>query len=360
MRCGAERLDIYLPQLEGKTVGLVVNQSSRVGEGHLLDTLLSLGVKVDRIFTPEHGFRGDADAGEHVGDGRDSKSGLPIISLYGSNRRATKEQLKGLDLIVFDLQDVGARFYTYISTLYYLMQECAKYNVAVMVLDRPNPNDYVDGPIITESLRSFVGALPIPILHGLTVGELAMMINGEGWVGDEKVRLDVIPIKGWRHGDHYSLPIKPSPNLPNDQAIALYPSLCLFEATEVSVGRGTLMPFQVIGYPDPQYGSFSFTPMPLEGFDKNPLQGGKVCYGIDLRKVEAPKGFSLRYFIDFMKISGSGADFISRVSMFDRLVGSVEVREMITDGHNEESIRASWQDELSEYRKMRRNYLLYK
>ncbi len=358
---GADQIDKYIHLLNGKRVGIVVNQTSRVGEEqqHILDTLLSLKANVRKIFTPEHGFRGDADAGEHVDDERDSKSGLPIVSLYGSNRRPSSEQLKDIDLLIFDIQDVGARFYTYISTLYYVMQSCSTEGIKLIVLDRPNPNDYVDGPIITPENISFVGALPIPILHGLTVGELAQMINGEGWSGEKKVDLTVIPISGWQHGDHYSLPIKPSPNLPNDQAIALYPSLCLFEATKMSVGRGTYDPFQIVGYPDPKFGEYTFTPKPLVGFEKHPLQNGVKCYGLDLREVTPPKGLSLSYFIHFMKLSGQGAKFISSNSLFDRLVGDSKVRQMLCEGKNEEQIKATWKSDLDEYRSLRKRYLIY-
>ncbi len=361
VECGADRADQYLSVLKGKRVGLVVNQTSQVGvDGvHLLDTLLSMGVNVQKIFTPEHGFRGDADAGEHVESGTDVKSGLPIISLYGSNRHPTSEQLGDLDVVVFDIQDVGARFYTYISTLYYMMQGCVSAGVEFVVFDRPNPCDYVDGPIIKPENISFVGVLPIPLLHGLTIGELAQMINGEGWSGDREVDLTVIPMTGWNHGDPYSLPIKPSPNLPNDQSIALYPSLCLFEATKVSVGRGTYDPFQIIGYPDPKFGEYTFTPKPLIGFEKNPLQNGKLCYGLDLRQVSPPKGLSLSYFIDFMNLSGDRDGFISSVSLFDKLVGDSDVRKMLVEGRSEVEIRATWEAELDEYRTMRQKYLLY-
>ncbi len=361
VRNGADQIDKILPLLEGKRVGLIINHTSVVGHSHvcLLDTLLSKKINVVKVFAPEHGFRGDADAGESVADGRDTKTNIPIVSLYGSNKKPSREQLADIDIMLFDIQDVGARFYTYISTLYYAMQSCAQYATPIVVLDRPNPNDYIDGPIISEELKSFVGALSIPILHGLTVGELSQMIKGEGWGGTSSIELSVIPIEGWRHGDPYVLPIKPSPNLPNSQAIALYPSLCFFEATEVSVGRGTYTPFQMIGYPDLKFGDFSFTPLSLPGFDKNPLQKGKVCYGLDLREVEAPEGLSLSYFIDFMKLSGKGAAFISRSQFFDLLSGDASLKSQLAAGVSEEEIRASWQSELSEYKIMRKKYLLY-
>ncbi len=359
LRCGAERMESYLPDLEGKKVGVVVNHSSRVGESHLLDTLLSLGVDLRKIYAPEHGFRGTADAGEYIVDQKDVKSGLPIISLYGKNKRPSAEQLAQIDIIIFDIQDVGARFYTYISTLYYVMQSCAQNGVEIMVLDRPNPNDYIDGPILKSEHRSFVGALPIPILHGLTMCELARMINGEGWIGERKVELSVVPMEGWQHQQPYSLPIKPSPNLPNDQAIALYPSLCFFEATDVSVGRGTLSPFEIIGMPNPKFGTYTFTPTPTVGSDKNPLQNGKLCYGLDLRQVTPPEGLSLSYFIDFMKLSGAGAAFITRPEFFDLLSGDSSLREMLIQGCEEAEIRASWQSELDTYKKMRSKYIIY-
>ncbi|MFI3264598.1 MAG: DUF1343 domain-containing protein [Rikenellaceae bacterium] len=361
IKTGADQIDKILPLLQGRRVGLIINHTSVVGESHvcLLDTLLSSNINVVKVFAPEHGFRGDADAGESVADGRDTKTDTPIISLYGSNKRPSKEQLSDIDILLFDIQDVGARFYTYISTLYYAMQSCSEYNIPIVVLDRPNPNDYIDGPIISDDLKSFVGALSIPILHGLTVGELAQMINGEGWSGDVPVDLKVVPVEGWSHGEPYILPIKPSPNLPNAQSIALYPSLCFFEATEVSVGRGTYTPFQIIGYPDPKFGEFQFVPESLVGFDKNPLQKGKRCYGVDLRTIEPPKGLSLSYFIDFMKLSGKGAAFISRTQFFDMLSGDASLKKMLAAGASEEQIKSTWQEDLTKYKTMRKKYLLY-
>ena len=242
IRTGAEQLEKLLPLLKGKHVALVVNQTSIVGHNqtHLLDTLLSLQVNVRKVFAPEHGFRGNADAGETVKNGKDIKSGLPILSLYGKNKKPTSEQLSDIDVLIFDIQDVGARFYTYISTMHYVMEACAENNKELIITDRPNPCDYVDGPIREEEKKSFVGMHPIPVLHGCTIGELAQMINGEGWLNKNvKCRITIIPIEGWKHGQAYSLPVKPSPNLPNDQSIALYASLCPFEGTSVSVGRGT-------------------------------------------------------------------------------------------------------------------------
>ncbi|MEG1586989.1 MAG: DUF1343 domain-containing protein, partial [Bacteroidales bacterium] len=304
---------------------------------------------------------GEADAGETVKDGRDTKSGLPIISLYGKNKKPAAGQLQDIDLLIFDIQDVGARFYTYISTMLYAMESCAEHNKRIIVLDRPNPNDYVDGPMLKPGFESFVGAMPIPLLHGLTVGELARMIVGEGWVktnGKDNF-LQVIPMAGWRHGQPYSLPVKPSPNLPNDQAIRLYPSLCLFEATQVSIGRGTHFPFQVIGYPDSRFGAFSFTPAALPGSDKNPLQKDKQCFGIDLRNDTVTKGFDLNYFMRFYQKSANKDQFISRASFFDKLAGTDALRKQILTGASEKEIRNSWQPELQAYKLTRQKYLLY-
>ena len=345
-------------------MGLIVNQTSVVGRQqiHLLDTLLAKGIDVRTIFAPEHGFRGNADAGETVRDGKDIRSGLPIVSLYGKNKKPSATQLNDLDVVVFDIQDVGARFYTYISTMLYAMESCIENDKEIIILDRPNPNDYIDGPILKESKKSFVGAMPIPVLHGMTVGELARMIDGENWTGKgvDRSRLTVIPMSGWNHGDPYSLPVKPSPNLPNDQAIRLYPSLCLFEGTEVSVGRGTYDPFQVIGYPDPSFGSYEFTPVSLPGFDKNPLQKGKRCYGIDLRETDFEGGFTLRYFLDFYNKSSDKANFISRKAFFDLLAGDPALREQILSGKDEATIRATWQPGLDAFKQKRKKYLLYK
>lgn len=358
---GADRLETWLPRLEGRRVALAVNHTSLLSgtSTHLADTLLARGVQLVALFAPEHGLRGVADAGESVTDGRDSRTGLPVYSLYGKNKKPSADQLQGVDVVIFDIQDVGARFYTYISTLYYLMQACAEQRVALWVLDRPNPCDYVDGPVLDDSLRSFVGALPLPVLHGLTVGELASMIRGENWGETADLDLTVVPLVGWCHGDPYSLPVKPSPNLPNDQAIQFYPSLCFFEATRVSVGRGTYMPFQVIGYPDSTFGAFTFTPVSLPGFDKNPLQRDRLCYGVDLRDSLPPHGLALRYLLQFFRLSGSRPDFFSSPSFFDKLMGDSRVRRDILAGKSEAEIRAAWQKKLTAYRALRSQYLLY-
>ena len=357
---GAEQMDRLLPILKGKRVALVVNQTSKVGETHLLDTLLAAHIQIKKVFAPEHGFRGDADAGETIRNGKDTRTGIPILSLYGKNKKPTATQLQDIDLIVFDIQDVGARFYTYISTMQYVMEACAENRKQLVITDRPNPCDYVDGPVRQKNQKSFVGMHAIPILHGCTVGELAQMINGEGWLPNgKKCALTVIPVEGWKHGHPYSLPVKPSPNLPNDQSIRLYASLCPFEATRVSVGRGTTFPFQVLGAPNKKYGDFTFTPRSLPGFDKNPMHKNVVCYGEDLRNADDVNGFTLRYFLHFYRLSGEGTAFFSRARWFDLLMGTDSVRKAILRGDSEETIRNSWQKELQDYKKMRNKYLLY-
>lgn len=365
VRMGAEQMEKLLPLLNGKRIALVVNHTSVVGQTqtHLLDTLLSLKVDVRKVFAPEHGFRGNADAGETVKNGRDTKSGKPILSLYGKNKKPTPAQLEDIDLVLFDIQDVGARFYTYISTMHYVMEACAENKKSVIVTDRPNPCDYIDGPVREASKKSFVGMHPIPVLHGCTVGELAQMINGEGWLKDGlRCELTVIPVEGWKHGQPYSLPIKPSPNLPNDQSISLYASLCPFEGTSVSVGRGTRMPFQIIGSPDIQTYPYTFTPQALEDFDKNPLHKGKACSGLDLRYIQTPKGFSLKYVIEFYQAyrkAGKADRFFTRASWFDLLLGTSSVREAIIAGKDESTIRSIWQSSLDNYKIIRQRYLLY-
>lgn len=351
--------DGYLPILQNKAIGLIVNQTSEVNGTHLVDTLISLGMNIKTIFAPEHGFRGEADAGEHVNNQKDTKTGLPIISLYGKNKKPSKEQLKDIDILVFDIQDVGVRFYTYISTMHYAMEACAEYDKEFMVLDRPNPNgNYVDGPVLDMEYSSFVGMHPIPIVHGLTIGELALMITGERWVKDS-VKLAIIPASHYNHKMTYSLPVKPSPNLPNDIAITLYPSLCLFEATNVSIGRGTEFPFQVIGYPDSSLGNFNFIPKSIEGMAKHPKHEGKPCFGIDLRNSSAKRAFTLSYFIDFYNKIGH-EKFYATPSFLYKLYGNNKLPEQLKEGVSEEQIRASWEPELTAYKKIRKQYLLYR
>jgi len=357
---GADRIEKILPLIYRKRVGLVVNQTSVLSSGiHLLDTLISREVDVIKIFAPEHGFRGDADAGEKIINGKDRKTGLPVISLYGKNYKPTSLQMKDVDVLIFDIQDVGTRFYTYISTMHYVMEACAENNKQCIILDRPNPNDYIDGPVLDMEYKSFVGMHPIPVVHGLTIGELAQMINSEGWLKGSKIcDLTVIPVTGWQHGQAYTLPIRPSPNLPNMQSVKLYPSLCFFEATNVSIGRGTDYPFQVLGAPNSKYGEFSFIPKPKEGA-KNPLNLNRKCYGEDLRDYKPNGSVELRFLIDFYKKSGQGTAFFSRARFMDLLSGTNKLREQILDGYSEEVIRSSWEKDLIVYKTIRKKYLLY-
>jgi uncharacterized protein YbbC (DUF1343 family) len=359
LKLGAEQLDVLLPKLKGKNVGLVVNHTSMIGKTHLTDTLLTLGVSVKKVFAPEHGFRGAAADGEKINDGTDEKTGLPIISLYGANKKPTPEQIADLDVLIFDIQDVGTRFYTYISTLHYVMEAGAENGKKVIVLDRPNPNgNYVDGPILEPALKSFVGMHPIPIVHGLTVGELAGMINGEGWLANgAKCDVEVIKLQHWKHEDYYAVPIRPSPNLPNDQAIRLYPSLCLFEGTQISVGRGTQIPFLLLGNPELKNMPFQFTPKAIAGMSNTPPHENKVCYGIDLREVKVEPRINLQYLIDFYKVYPDKEKFFT--GSFNRLAGTPVLQQQIKDGLTEQQIRESWAKGLEEYKVIRKKYLLY-
>ena len=363
---GADRLEELLPLLENKRISLVVNQTSLVQNVHLLDTLYNKGVHITQVFAPEHGFRGDADAGEFIKNGKDYRTQVPIISLYGKNKKPQPSQLQQTDIMIFDIQDVGARFYTYISTMFYVMQACAENNKELIILDRPNPCDYVDGPVLDMKYKSFVGILPIPILHGCTIGELAQMINGEGWLGNNlQCPLKVITIEDWKHGQPYSLPVKPSPNLPNDQAIALYPSLCPFEGTSISVGRGTDFPFQIIGSPTTKNLKFRFMPHPMKGSDKHPLHQDTYCYGLNLSSEKnIPKGFSLQYVIQFYNYfqnltKHAEKEFFTRPHWFDLLMGTNQVRLDILKNKTEEQIRSAWQKKLNQYKEIRKKYLLY-
>lgn len=363
---GADRLEELFPLLENKRISLVVNQTSLVQNVHLLDTLYNKGVHITQVFAPEHGFRGDADAGEFIKNGKDYRTQVPIISLYGKNKKPQPSQLQQTDIMIFDIQDVGARFYTYISTMFYVMQACAENNKELIILDRPNPCDYVDGPVLDMKYKSFVGILPIPILHGCTIGELAQMINGEGWLGNNlQCPLKVITIEDWKHGQPYSLPVKPSPNLPNDQAIALYPSLCPFEGTSISVGRGTDFPFQIIGSPTTKNLKFCFMPHPMKGSDKHPLHQDTYCYGLNLSSEKnIPKGFSLQYVIQFYNYfqnltKHAEKEFFTRPHWFDLLMGTNQVRLDILKNKTEEQIRSAWQKKLNQYKEIRKKYLLY-
>lgn len=358
LQLGAERAELYISQIKDQKVGLLINHTSMVGEVHLVDFLLQKGISVKKIFAPEHGFRGHADAGELVKDDLDPGTGIPVVSIYGKNKKPTADMLSGLDVVIFDIQDVGTRFYTYISSMHYMMEACAKYKVKMLVLDRPNPNDYVDGPILDLKFRSFVGMHPIPIVHGLTVGELAKMINGEGWLEDGiQCDLEVIAMKNYAHGDRYDLPVKPSPNLPNMQSIKLYPSLCFFEGSKMSIGRGTLFPFQVIGYPEKGFGSFTFTPESIDGMAKHPKLEGKKCYGVDLREVSIAEKLDLGYVISFYKKWKSEDSFFTKY--FDTLAGTDVLKKQIESGMTEKEIRESWKPGLDAYKSMRKKYLLY-
>ncbi len=358
---GAYNLEEYLPLIQNQNIGLVVNQSSIVEHKHLLDTLLACSINVLKVFAPEHGFRGVKDAGEHIDNDFDQKTGVPIISLYGKNRKPDLEQLKGLDVIIFDIQDVGVRFYTYISTMHYMMEACAQADIKFVVLDRPNPNgNYFDGPVLEKEYKSFVGMHPIPIVHGLTVGELAQMINGEYWLKDSlQCNLKVVKVKNWNHNTHYDLPVKPSPNLPNALSIRLYPSLCFFEATNISIGRGTYFPFQVIGYPDSECGEFIFTPKSIDGMSKHPKQENVTCYGIDLRSENLQHQFTLQYFIEFYNRLKNKDIFTFDKRWFNLLAGNTQLYNDIVNGLDEEQIRLKWQDSLQKYSLLRDKYLLY-
>jgi len=352
-------MDLLLPKLKDKNIGLVVNNTALVGKTHLADTLIAHGVQLKKIFGPEHGFRGDAADGEHVTDAVDAKTGVPVVSLYGKNSKPTAEQLQGLDIIIFDIQDVGARFYTYISTMTYLMEACAQNGKKLIILDRPNPNgSYVDGPILQPELKSFVGMHPMPITHGMTVGELALLLNGEDWLeGQKKCEVEIIKMKNWKHDDNYSLPVRPSPNLPNDQAVRLYPSLCLFEGTVISVGRGTPMPFQILGNPELKEMTFTFTPVPIKGVSIEPPLKGKLCYGLDLRSVTPTRKVDLHYLLLFYQKYPDKEKFFT--AYFDKLAGTTQLKQQIKDGLTEAQIRASWQPGLDEFKTKRSKYLLY-
>jgi uncharacterized protein YbbC (DUF1343 family) len=359
LQVGAEQLDLLLPKLKNKRVALLVNHTATIGKTHLVDSLKKCGVDIKKIFSPEHGFRGDADAGEAVKDGTDAKTGLSVVSLYGKNKKPTDEQLADVDVVIFDIQDVGVRFFTYISSLHYLMEACAEQNKKLIVLDRPNPHgSYVDGPVLDPSLQSFVGMHPIPIVHGLTVGELAQMINGEGWLaGKKKSPLEIIPVKNYTRQTPYSLPIKPSPNLPNDQSIALYPSSCLFEGTVLSVGRGTPHPFEWIGHPDLKNQPFQFTPVSIVGMAKNPPHENKVCNGIDRSGEKVGKEISLKPLIQLYQQFPDKEKFF--IPFFDKLAGNTILKEQIKKGMTEEEIRPTWKPGVEKFKKARKKYMIY-
>lgn len=359
---GAARIDIYLPILKGKGVGVVANPTSMIGQVHLVDTLLALGIDVKMVFAPEHGFRGDADAGEKVKDSRDVRTRLPIFSLYGKNLKPTADQLKGIDVIIFDIQDVGVRFYTYISTMSHLMEACARLGIKFVVMDRPNPNGhYFDGPVLKPGYESFVGMHPVPVVHGLTVGEYACMVNGEGWLPDGlKCDLEVIEMINYKRGMRYDLPVRPSPNLPNSKAVWLYPSLCFFEGTVVSEGRGTEKPFQQFGYPNMPNSTCTFTPHSVKGAAANPKFKDVPCQGIDLSLLPDSTllntGLELKWLVNtFDNYKGDKPFFDDK--FFDRLAGSSELRQMIMAHKPLETIRLSWKADLEKYASVRQKYL---
>ncbi|MBP5562229.1 MAG: DUF1343 domain-containing protein [Muribaculaceae bacterium] len=361
---GADQPDVYVPLLKGKRVALLSNHSGLTSDGsHVLDLMLAKGINVTTIFSPEHGFRGNADAGQHVASGIDEKTGIPIASLYdGKSPRPSEETMQRFDVIVVDIQDVGLRFYTYYVTMLHLMEAAVQYNKEFVVLDRPNPNGMtVDGPILDMKLKSGVGALPIPTVHGLTLGELARMIVGEGWLLDgKKLDVKVVTCKNYTHESRYVLPVPPSPNLPNMTAIYLYPSLCYFEGTSVSLGRGTDWPFQVYGHPEMTDQPFTFTPESRPGA-KNPPQLGKECHGKDLTGLNHEEiiaaGINLEYVIDAYQNLHMGEKFFT--PFFDKLMGRSDIKQMIMDGKTAAQIKATWSDDVARFKEQRRRYLLY-
>lgn len=356
---GADNIKTYLPLLKDQKVGIVTNQSGLLSNNiHIVDFLVENNIAVQKIFAPEHGFRGTADAGEHVVDGKDAKTGLPIISLYGDNKKPKPTQLAEIDIMVFDLQDVGARFYTYISSLHYVMEACSENNIPLIILDRPNPNgNIVDGPILEKQYSSFVGMHPIPILHGMTMGEYGKMINGQKWLkNDIHCKLTVIPCTNYNRKMEYSLPVKPSPNLPNDKAINLYASLCFFEGTNVSVGRGTEKQFQIYGSPYLPKSNFSFTPKPNVGA-QNPVYNGAECFGEDLSSIDKVHQLELKWLISAYKTTSDKSKFFN--GFFTKLAGTKKLQLQIEKGVSEDEIRKSWEKELIEFKEMRSQYLIY-
>lgn len=359
IKTGADNYEKYLPLLKDKKIGIVTNQTGILSDKtHLVDFLLEKKIAIQTIFAPEHGFRGTADAGEHVVDGKDPKTGLSIISLYGDNKKPKPEQLKEIDIMIFDLQDVGARFYTYISSLHYVMEACAENNLPLIILDRPNPNgSIVDGPLLEKEFTSFVGMHPIPLLHGMTIGEYAQMVNGQKWLKDGvQCKLTVIPCSNYKRTMEYSLLVKPSPNLPNDQSINLYASLCLFEGTNVSMGRGTEKQFQIYGSPYLTKTNFSFTPKPNFGA-KDPLYNGKECFGEDLTSYPKLKQLELKWLLKAYQNTSDKSKFFN--AFFTKLAGTKKLQKQIESGVSEKDIRASWKKDLDAFQIMRKPYLIY-
>ncbi len=359
---GANRTELFLNHIEGLNVAVVANLASKIKSNtksiHLIDSLLKLNIKIKKVFSPEHGFRGEADAGEKVEDGIDQKTGIPIISLHGTNKKPTKDQMKDIDVVIFDIQDVGARFYTYISTLHYVMEAVGENNKKLIILDRPNPNGhYVDGPILESKYKSFIGMHPVPVVYGMTIGEFGIMINEEGWLKNQIYSdLKVIPIKNYNRKMVYELPIKPSPNLPNKQSINLYPSLCFFEQTPISIGRGTNMQFQVIGSPEWENNDFSFKPISMSGA-KYPKHIDQICNGIDLRESPYLSRINLKWLIDAYNKSKNKSAFFK--DGFNKLAGNKMLKEQIIDGLSEKEIKQSWKSGVENFKLMRSKYLIY-
>lgn len=361
---GAAQTNKILEFCSGKTVGIVANQTALIGNTHLIDTLINLGVDVKVIFAPEHGFRGDVSDGEHIADGKDVKTGLPIVSLYGKNKKISPLQMNGVDLIIFDIQDVGARFYTFISTMHYVMEAAAEQRVEVLILDRPNPNGhYVDGPVLKKGFESFVGMHPVALVHGMTIGEYAQMINGEGWLAESaKCQLSIIACINYTHQSRYRLLVKPSPNLPNMTSVYLYPSLALFEGTEVSVGRGTNKPFQQIGMPNFTQGNNSFTPVSIANASVNPPHKGVLCKGFDLARADEYRDLNevnIEWLIMMYENAPNKENFFLKSGFFNKLAGTDELMNQLKAGNKEDEIRDSWQDGLNNFKATRKKYLLY-
>ncbi len=364
IKVGAEQTELYFPILKNKKIGILSNQTSIIAHQHIVDTLVNAGFEIECIFAPEHGFRGHAEAGEKVSGSIDSKTGIKVISLYGKNFKPAKKDIENIDIMIFDIQDVGARFYTYISTLHYLMEACADAEIPLLILDRPNPNGfYIDGPILNLDFQSFIGMHTIPIIHGMTIGEIAQMINGEKWLANkQECKLTIIPIANYTHTDLYELPIAPSPNLQSMQSIYLYPSLCLFEGTIISVGRGTDNPFEIFGHPLYTNHTFSFTPESRPGFAAKPPYMGEKCFGLNLVEyvdtlLANPK-LELKWLIDAYQALKDKANFFNN-NMFDKLTGSSILRQQIISGMSEDKIRDSWKNELNNFKIIRKQYLLY-
>jgi len=362
---GANRTEIYLPILKNKKIGVVGNQTSivKTKEGtftHLVDSLLTLNIQIKKVFAPEHGFRGIADAGEIIKDGLDTKTGLPVISLYGNNKKPSPESLKDIELMIFDIQDVGARFYTYISSLHYIMEACAENDIPLLILDRPNPNaHYIDGPVLETEHSSFVGMHPVPVVHAMTIAEYAQMINGEKWLKNGvQCELKLVKMENYDHSKEYSLPVKPSPNLPNDKAINLYPSLCFFEGTNINAGRGTTNQFQVFGSPflDKELYNYSYIPKPMEGA-KSPKHSGKKCFGENLTGTQRLDSLNLEWLVKAYSNTSDKSKFFN--SFFTKLAGTEKLQQQIEMGISSEEIKASWQKGLEEFKAKRKNYLLY-